>query len=255
MTRKINRNLYPDYPLLAVKSLIFATILLVVSVCYALLCMQSDRSRESRGHIAAIHINHEIRLDAQHPAPEWKLASAIRFSHDWQGRNPDPARETQARVLWSDAILYIRFDCSYRDIYVFPDSDPNGRRNELWDRDVAEVFLQPDPSRIRYYREFEISPNGMWIDLDIFPGGLSDLKSGVQRSVWLDQASHTWAAELAIPLRALTANFDPKAVWRINFYRIEGRDPRTYLAWQPTNSPEPNFHVPEAFGTLGFESQ
>ena len=57
----------------------------------------------------------------------------------------------------------------------------------LWDRDVAEAFLQPDPSRERYYREFEVSPNGMWIDLDIFPGGLADLKSGLKKSVVLDE--------------------------------------------------------------------
>ena len=44
----------------------------------------------------------------------------------------------------------------------------------------------------------------MWIDLDIFPGGLSELKSGLQRSVWLDSERHTWAAELAIPMLALT---------------------------------------------------
>ena len=80
----------------------------------------------------------------------------------------------------------------------------------LWDRDVAEAFLQPDPSRERFYREFEVSPNGMWIDLDIFPGGLADLKSGVQRSVVLDEKSRKWDAELAIPMKSLTHEFRPK---------------------------------------------
>ena len=119
---------------------------------------------------------------------------------------------------------------------------------------MAEVFLQPDPSREHYYKEFEVSPNGMWIDLDISPGPLQDLKSGMTRSVFLDEKSHLWAAELAIPLKALTANFDHTAVWRTNFYRVEGKDePRNYLAWQPTNTPQPNFHVPSAFGRLKFQ--
>jgi alpha-galactosidase len=218
--------------------------------------MQSNLSGSSHGHITAMHADHEIQLNAQHPSPEWEIASPISFAHDWQGRNPDPERETQVRVLWSTANLYIRFECRYREIYVFSDSDPNGRRDELWDRDVAEVFLQPDPSRIRSYREFEVSPNGMWIDLDIFPGGRSDLKSGMRRSVWLDKSAHLWTAELAVPMQALTAHFNPKATaWRVNFYRVEGRDLRTYLAWQPTNTPEPNFHMPDAFGTLSFESR
>ena len=99
-----------------------------------------------------------------------------------------------------------------------------------------------------------MAPNGMWIDLDISPGPLRDLKSGLLRSVFLDEKSHRWSAELAIPLSALTAQFDPQKVWRANFYRVEGKnEPRSYMAWQPTNTPQPNFHVPPAFGTLRFQ--
>lgn len=204
--------------------------------------------------IIAAHIDREIALDARHPAAEWQRANPISFCSDWQGKNPDPGRETRVQVSWSERTLYLRFECRYRELLVFEDSDPCGRRDHLWDRDVVEAFLQPDPSRPLFYREFEISPNGMWIDLDIFPGGRADLKSGVQRSVYLDAGSRTWTAELGIPLPALTESFDPSAIWRANFYRIEGsREPRAYLAWQPTHTPQPNFHVPAAFGRLRFE--
>jgi alpha-galactosidase len=190
---------------------------------------------------------------AGNPAREWDHATAVSFSADWQGCNPDPGRETVVQALWSEQALYLGFSCRYRELTVFEDSDPNGRRDHLWDRDVAEAFLQPDPSRERFYREFEVAPNGMWIDLDIFPGGLADLKSGMQRSVVLDEKSRTWTAKLTIPMQALTAKFDPAAVWRVNFFRCEGpREPRHYLAWQPTHSPEPNFHVPSAFGRMRF---
>jgi alpha-galactosidase len=203
--------------------------------------------------IQALFVDHEVSLDAAHLAEEWQSANLVTFSSDWQGKNPDPGRETRVRVLWSEKTLYLRFECRYRELFVFADSDSNGRRDHLWDRDVAEAFLQPDPTRERYYREFEVSPNGMWIDLDIFPGGLADLKSGMQRSVFLDEKSHTWNAELAIPLKALTEHFDSKAIWRVNFFRVEGSmEPRGYLAWQPTNTPQPNFHVPGAFGRMRF---
>jgi alpha-galactosidase len=207
----------------------------------------------SSSEIVAAGITHEIALDAAHPAPEWENAAPVTFCSDWQGLNPDPGRETQVRVLWTRQTLYLRFECRYRELYLFSDSDLSGRRDHLWDRDVAEAFLQPDPSRERNYREFEVSPNGMWIDLDIFPGGLADLRSGLQHSVVMDEKLHTWNAELAIPMKALTTHFDPRAVWRANFYRIEGMaEPRAYLAWQPTGTPQPNFHVPQAFGWLRF---
>ena len=104
-----------------------------------------------------------------------------------------------------------------------------------------------------YYREFEVSPNGMWIDLDIFPGGLADLKSGLKKSVVLDEKAHRWAAELAIPLKALTPNFDPKAVWRANFYRVEGKKNRE-LIWRG-GQPEQRSRISmflAAFGKLRF---
>ena len=52
---------------------------------------------------------------------------------------------------------------------------------------------------------------------------------------------------------AMTPQFDPAQSWRVNFFRCEGIDPhRFYSAWQPTYTPDPNFHVPEKFGTLRF---
>jgi hypothetical protein len=203
--------------------------------------------------IVAARVDREIVLNAADPAPDWQRAVPVCFHTDWRGCRPEPKRETSVCVLWSPQMLYLRFECHYHELFVFPDSDASGRRNHLWDRDVAEVFIQPDPSQERHYKEFEIAPNGMWVDLDIFPGGMSDLNSGMTRSVVLNEASRRWTAELAIPMSCLTKNFDPNAIWRINFFRIEGpKEPRHYMAWQPTHAPTPNFHVPNAFGLLRF---
>lgn len=217
--------------------------------------MNSDDTCEESTASAA-GIRDEIQVNAGHPAPDWDRAMPLRFSQDWQGKNPDPARETELRLLWTPSTLYARFVCRYRELFIFEDSDPNGRRDHLWDRDVAELFLQPDPAQQHYYKEFEVSPNGLWIDLDIFPGGRRDLKSALRRSVWLDPERRTWAAELAIPMPSLTETFDPEAIWRANFYRIEGHtEPRFYSAWRPTHTDVPNFHVPDRFGKLRFQTE
>ncbi len=231
----------------------FAVVILLSSLRMMSQDTPSSRCASQSSEIVAAYVASEIRVDAANPAAEWEKARPAVFCSDWQGKNPDEQRETQVRVLWSSQTLYLRFECRYRELHMFADSDPNGRRDHLWDRDVAEAFLQPDPARERYYKEFEVSPNGMWIDLDIFPGGLADLKSGLKKSVVLHTDQHRWAAELAIPMKALTREFDPKAIWRANFYRVEGlQEPRAYMAWQPTGTAEPNFHVPAAFGRLRF---
>jgi alpha-galactosidase len=121
---------------------------------------------------------------------------------------------------------------------------------------LAKPNSVPSSSRGRYYafyKEFEIAPNGMWIDLDVTPSGISGLKSGLTRSAHVEAEQKVWMAELAIPMRAITPQLDPSKTWRANFYRVEGNaEPRQYNAWRPTHTPEPNFHVPESFGELGF---
>jgi alpha-galactosidase len=197
----------------------------------------------------------EIASDGFPSASQWHAATPLRFSADWQGNNPDGQRETEVRLLWSPETLFIKFHARFRTITVFPDSGPSGRRDHLWDRDVAEVFLQSHPSDPQRYKEFEVSPNGMWIDLDIAPGGKQDLQSGLTRRVAVDQSQQIWEAEIALPIKSLTAAFDPTAIWRVNFFRVEGpSEPRFYSAWRPTNTPQPNFHVPDAFGQLIFSA-
>jgi hypothetical protein len=42
--------------------------------------------------------------------------------------------------------------------------------------------------------------------------------------------------------------------WRVNLFRCVGPESeQRYLAWQPTETSQPNFHVPEAFGWLRFD--
>src|SRR5215469_10575286 len=113
------------------------------------------------------------------PTPSsWGRAVPLGFAADWQGKNADAARETEVRLLWTSETLFLRFRAKYRTITVFLDAERNGRRDELWDRDVAEAFLQPDRSNLRRYKEFEVSPNGFWIYLATPPGENHDLKSG-----------------------------------------------------------------------------
>ncbi len=207
----------------------------------------------SPGEITAVRVSQSAIANGFPFEEEWARADPVTFSHDWRGENRDPQRQTEVRLLWTDVDLFVRFHCSYRSLDVFPDSASDGRRDELWDRDVAEVFLQPDRFGEKYYKEFEISPTGQWLDLDISPKGLAHITSGLRTQVRLDEAAKAWTAYLAIPLAAITWDFDFRKPWRVNFFRCEGIEPqRFYSSWQPTNTPQPDFHVPQKFGWLHF---
>ncbi len=208
----------------------------------------------SGAEVIAVRLGASLATNGFPFGSEWERANPIRFSHDWQGRNEDPQRQTEVRLLWSEQELYLRFCCRYRSLDVYSDCDAYGRRDFLWERDVAEVFLQPDRFGEKYYKEFEVSPNGQWLDLDITPEGLQHISSGMRSLVKLDESKQEWVAELAIPMTALTSGFNPAQSWRVNFFRCEGVAPnRFYSSWQSTCTPEPQFHVPEKFGTLRFQ--
>src|SRR5271165_7115787 len=200
-------------------------------------CVSAGKISSARETETAIAVRFIGRLDAEgFPASAaWNNAPAMRFDHDWQGKNADPERETQVQLLWTPDTLYLKFLARYRSITVFSDAEANGRRDKLWERDVAEVFLQPPESGARQYKEIEVSPNGLWIDLDIAFGEKRDLQSGLRRRAKVDEQNKTWMAELALPMKSLTPQFDPAKTWRVNFFRVEGAsEPRFYSAWRPT---------------------
>ena len=126
----------------------------------------------------------------------------------------------------------------------------------LWDRDVCEIFLAPDPNVIEKYFEFEVAPTGEWLDIGL------DWTTGKRRSDWQFSSRMTTAARIendrvTMAMRIPWSNRLPAPQrderWRANLFRCVTKDQKLrYLLWQPTRTPQPFFHVPQAFGWLVF---
>jgi hypothetical protein len=166
-----------------------------------------------------------------------------------------PRHRTEIRSRWTDRNLYFLFICPYEQLNLKPEPKTETETNELWKWDVAEVFIGSDFKNIRRYKEFEISPQEEWIDLDI------DLdaprhedgwvwNSGFQASARIDQATKIWYGFMRIPYAAVNARSAAAGnTLRVNFFRSQGARPNhKAIVWQPTH--RPTFHVPEVFGTL-----
>lgn len=209
------------------------------------------------------------RLDSEKPPfnsshPFWRKADKIAIDHFWDDRSAlDELSEwnnlTRISSRWSETAIFLFFECWFENLYVF-DEVPRGRVNELWERDVAEAFLQPVPSGP--YFEFEVSPLGQWLDLRIFQAREDvdpDWRSGMKVSCLIDEDAGLWESLLEIPFQPLLETVGAARsvktgdTWRANFFRIAGLPPaREYLSWQATNTARPDFHAPEAFGHLIF---
>jgi hypothetical protein len=190
----------------------------------------------------------------------WKRAKWVRFEHDMSGRKKFPQAATRVAVLWTPDNLYVAFRCRFTALNIYEGEDAAKERWELWNRDVAEIFVNPQPERVSHYYEFEVSPNNQWIDLEIdktkTPFNDAKWDSGFQHSTRVDAKSHTWTCEMRIPVSSMGVNKIPAdAEWRVNFYRADGPgedSQRRFMCWG--SIPEGRtFHVPERFGILRFK--
>lgn len=189
--------------------------------------------------------------------PDWTKAKAVAVTTYWNGVAAPDGRRFNARMLWSPSALYVRCEAAQAEPLVVSESpDVSKKTMKLWDRDVCEIFLAPDAKQPRKYLEFEVAPTGEWIDLVIDYTGTErktdwDFKSGMESAARIEKGRVVMA--MKIPWSAFGVT--PKAgdVWQGNLFRCVGRDPdRGYLAWRPTMTSVPSFHVPEKFGEFEF---
>lgn len=217
----------------------------------------SQKVMPSTEQVTIKHIAHEIPIDQLDHAA-WKNASPVKVGTYWSGEAAPDARAFEARLLWSDTALYVRFDAVQGEpLVVSPKPDLSKKVVGLWDRDVCEIFIAPDKNDANKYFEFEIAPTGEWIDLAIEAtpkGRKTDLeyRSGMASAARIENGRVIMA--IRIPFTALGATPKNGAVWLGNLFRCVGSGPtRGYLAWRPTKTPRPNFHVPTAFAKLRFK--
>jgi hypothetical protein len=206
--------------------------------------------------IEAVHTKIDLTADQLNHS-EWNRARPVKITHYWSGVEAPATRHAEARLLWSDAALGVRFVCRQNEpLVVNPNPQTKKKTMQLWDRDVCEIFMAPDPSQPERYFEFEAAPTGEWIDLALY------WKPDSRETDWEFHSGMTAAAQIAkeqviiamrIPWDDWIHKPQRRERWRVNLFRCvgSGKD-RGYLAWRPTRTPEPAFHVPQAFGELVF---
>jgi alpha-galactosidase len=195
--------------------------------------------------------------DGDFNKPPWKHARSVKFDNDASGRSHYPEVSTRVASVWTETHIYFFFWGRYESLNVYEGEDAGPERWQLWDRDVVEVFLNPQPQLVNHYYEFEVAPNNQWVDLEIDktkqPFNDVSWNSGFEHATRIDDKNHIWTAEMRIPISSMNVSaIHPGVRWRANFFRAAGTggdDHRKFLAWSII--PEGNtFHVPTRFGVL-----
>jgi hypothetical protein len=220
---------------------------------FAFLCALMANAQTSNV-LVSTRATEDIAPDTNSGSVFWRAAPRIIADRD-SFDNAVRGHRTEIRSRWTQKYLYFLFICPYEKLYLKPQPRTESETNELWNWDVAEAFIGSDFANIRHYKEFEVSPQAEWVDLDI------DLSkphhedgwvwnSGFKVAARIDEEKKVWYACMRIPYASVDTK--PAAagnVLRANFFRAQGPPPdRIEICWQATH--RRTFHVPEAFGTL-----
>ena len=206
--------------------------------------------------VEIVLISNDIGVsDLRHEA--WIHANPVRIATYWSGVAAPAERSFEARLLWTDDALFVRFDAEQHEPLVLRDRpDTSKKVRGLWDYDVCEIFIAPDRTAANRYFEFEVAPTGEWIDLEIEHSPTEritdwEYTSGMEAAARVEGPKVIEI--IKVPFRALGRTPKNGDTWLGNLFRCVGRDPaRGYLAWRPTRTENPAFHVPEAFGEFQF---
>jgi hypothetical protein len=202
----------------------------------------------------SVYASQDVALETDPNSSFWKNSTPFLLEKDKYG-NDVPGYHTTVFSRWTANYLYFFFVCPCQELHLKPNPSTAAETYELWNWDVAEVFIGSDFANIKRYKEFEVSPQGEWVDLDV------DLNkphhedgwvwnSGFQMTARIDEGRKIWYAAMKIPFASIDSRTAaPGNTFRANFFLSEGPPSNhKHIVWQPTMSE--TFHVPGCFGLL-----
>jgi len=224
------------------------------SVVVMLLVLSTAPPSARQHAVECVRANQDAPLTLDPASPFWSDARAVTVEKDRFGKIVPNFRAT-VRTRWTEKNIYFLFVSPYDELHLKPNPTTQKETNELWNWDVAEAFIGSDFNDIQRYKEFEVSPQGEWVDLDI------DLhkphhedgwmwNSGFESAARINEPEHIWYAAMRIPFSAIDKQVAVAGhTLRINFFFSQGTPAHHHeLAWQPPM--KETFHVPERFGLI-----
>jgi len=187
----------------------------------------------------------------------WSHSDVTKLNKYWSGKLAPQTKHTAVQLSWSGDFFYIRFIANKSEsLNLNKNPDITTKTQKLWERDVCEIFVAPDQNQPEKYCEFEVSPTGEWLDLEIHQMPYLretnwNFESGMATAARIEPDQIIMA--IKIPWSAFGKAPKEGDIWKGNLFRVVGKgENRKYLAWQPTESKVPNFHLPEKFGSFAF---
>ena len=160
------------------------------------------------------------------------------------------------QLCYSDDFLFVHLSATEKDIRA-ENTEP---LSPVYEDSCLEFFFMIADSP--NYFNFEINPNGC-LSAQFGPektDRIDIVREDAQEyfDIHADRTSDGWEVFYRIPLkfiRLFYPDYKFEGELEANFYKCGNKtSDRHYLSWSPVDLESPNFHCPEYFGTIKFES-
>ena len=179
-------------------------------------------------------------------------------TYKWMNNGYEPRAFTQ--LAYDNESIYVKHTACETEITV----KATEYQDDVWKDSCMEFFMRPACDE--RYLNFETNALGVLLlhfgtqgertVLDDIDPAIFVLTPSVQSPE--NYSSEKWTLEYKIPfdfLRSLYGDFDLKDGLYANFYKCGDETKyEHYGMWNEIDNPSPQFHIPEFFGRLWFES-
>ena len=184
-------------------------------ISLAVMVCASMTLADGPGIIVSHRASADFALSADPDAAPWKGITGIFMDHGPKG-DPVPGHRTEVRSRWTKDNVYFLYICPYQELHLHPNPKPDKRNQPALGLGRGGSFHRHEFPNIHRYKEFEMSPQGEWVDLDIDSTKMGNdnawlWNSGFEVKARIDERRRSGTAKCAFPSRASTIVRRPRA--------------------------------------------
>ena len=242
-------------------------ILACMALCTIARAIEKDKDMEATSGYRVVKLKKPMTIDGNWDKSQWQTVVAIELKY-FMGEIQKFHPVVKAKMMYDRDNLYVIFKVEDRYVRCVT-QEING---PVWDDSCVELFFSPDSGAPSKYFNLEVNCGGTPLmyynivprkDYTILePDDIKQIEIAHSLpGLILNEITEpvTWTIEYKIPLSILekyapVTRPGPGVVWRANFYKIADKTSNPhYLTWSPVRNSEPDFHLPQFFGTLRFQ--
>jgi hypothetical protein len=248
---------------------------LITVVLFSVLCVpcfgraggEKPRFALEESVYEVVRLKKPMPIDGDWNKSQWKKAAPL-VIENYMGKVPAFKPGVEARMMYDDENIYVIF--RVQDQYVR--SRVREYNGNVSGDACVEFFFAPDNALPMEYFNLEVNAGGTPLIFYVTKPwtGFNKLSADDIKQIEIAHSLParidpeitepvTWTLEYRVPLSMLRkfsniAQPKPGTRWRANFYKTasETSNPH-WITWSQVDNPQPNFHLPQFFGTLIFK--